>query len=229
MHPVLLEWGSVTLYSYGLFVALAVGAAFLYTQKRAPSGVGGDLLFILFIGGIVGARLFYVLQHWGDYAGRSLRIFWIAEGGLVWYGGFLGAILAGGFYAKIKRESVWKWADFFSPVLPLSQGIGRAGCYLNGCCYGKFWADGVTRHPVQLYEMALLFLLALFLFLVSFRKRREGAVFATYLAGYGLIRFFTEFFRGDQAAFAGLTIPQWMSLALILWALFLFKKCRLSA
>ncbi|MBI4432888.1 MAG: prolipoprotein diacylglyceryl transferase [Candidatus Omnitrophica bacterium] len=226
MHPIFFQAGPITVYSYGVFVALAALAAFWYVRLKKPQAA--DLLFLLFISGILGARIFYVVQHWDDYWSQPFHFFWLWEGGLVWYGGFIGALAAGILYARAHGQSAWSWADFFAPILPVSQAIGRVGCFLNGCCFGKLRADGVARHPAQLYEMALLLLLGLFLFFMASRKHKEGMIFAAYLGGYGLIRFIVEFFRGDQEILLVLTVPQWISLLLMAAALLLFKKCQTS-
>ena len=196
MHPILFKFYGITLYSYGFCVALAVTVALLLAIRLAPknflsSGTTVDLLFILFVAGIVGSRIFYVLQHWEDYRSHWLSIFWIQEGGLVWYGGFIFAVLAGALHCRRHRLSVLTWADFFAPLLSLAHGIGRIGCFLNGCCYGK---DG---HPVQLYEAFGLFVITAVLLLIASRKTRSGEVLAWYLILYSTLRFGVEFFRGD--------------------------------
>jgi len=214
MHPILFSRGSFTIYSYGFCVALAMVLSLFLVRRLARRGpysarAATDLVFLAFVGGILGARLFYVGQHWADYEGRLLSVFFLQEGGLVWYGGFLGAVLAVILAALSRGESALVWADLFSPVLALGHAVGRVGCFLNGCCFGK------AGHPVQFYESFCLALLSVFLFARFFQKRRTGVLFGSYLLGYGLIRFFLEFLRGDQQPFAGFTIPQWISLGSI--------------
>lgn len=214
MHPILFSRGSFTVYSYGFCVALAMILSIFLVRclaRRGPYSVQAatDLVFFIFIGGILGARLFYVAQHWTDYQDRLLTVFFLQEGGLVWYGGFLGAVLAVILAVRSRGESALVWADHFSPVIALGHAVGRIGCFLNGCCYGK--AD----RPVQLYESFSLVILSVFLFACFFRKRRMGVTFGSYLLGYGFIRFCLEFLRGDQQPLAGLTIPQWISLGCI--------------
>ena len=226
MHPILYKNASFTIYSYGLCTALAVLTAWalanwLARRVSLPSAKAGDILFLLFISGILGARAWYVLQHVSDYQTEWYRVFLINEGGLVWYGGLLGALAAALVYAKITRTAYLQWADFFSPILPVGQAIGRIGCFLNGCCFGK---DG---HPVQLYESASMVLLSFFLFRRFFAPHKQGTIFASYLIGYGTLRFALEFLRGDQSLWNGLTIAQWTSLALVVTGLWIFKRfCR---
>ena len=229
MHPVLWQFGSIRIYSYGFFTALAMLVTFFIAQKKAePSGLSrqvvADLFFLLFISGVVGARLFYVLQHFSDYSGDLPRVFFIQEGGLVWYGGFFGAAIAGIFYARAHRWPLLKLSDFFAPILALGHAIGRIGCFFNGCCFGQrcslpwavtFPGDPYARHPVQLYEAALLFILSFFLFRFAKKKRFDGQVLSLYALGYGTLRLLVEFLRGDQTRFGLLTLPQWTSALLI--------------
>ena len=218
MKPVLFQWHSVTLYTYGFFVAIAMVAVFLVAGRRAravglPQTVVADLIFLLFVSGVIGARAFYVLQHGEQYRADWTTVFAIREGGLVWYGGFLVAACAGIAYARWRHWPVLKLCDFFAPLVPLAHGIGRFGCFFNGCCYGR---DGI---PVQLIEAAALFLLSAGLFSFASRKHREGEVLVLYVAGYAAVRFFTEFLRGDQTPVGFLTLPQWTSALLFAGAL----------
>ncbi len=226
MHPILFKSGPLTIYSYGFCAALAIICSILlvrFLAKRGPypASRATDLIFVALAGGILGARLFYVAQHWADYEHRFLTIFFLQEGGLVWYGGFFGAVLAVELAARLREESALVWADLFSPAISLGHAVGRIGCFLNGCCFGK------ANHPVQLYESFFLAALSFFLFIGYLKKRRTGTLFGTYLLGYGLIRFFLEFLRGDQQAYAYFTVPQWISLGSMgagLWILFIRRR-----
>ncbi len=230
MHPILFKIGPWVVYSYGVMVLVAFLAAYVVAQKKAaraglPAEMVSDLLLVLFVTGLLGARIFYVAQHWNDFRGVFWRAFMIHEGGLVWYGGFLTASSSGLLYAAFRKWPILKLADLAAPSLALGQAIGRLGCFLNGCCYGKetagFWGvhfpdDAVLRHPVQLYEAAGCF--ALFIVLSFFydrKDRREGAVILLYLFLYASARLGIEFFRGDQTLTLGLSIPQWTSLSLL--------------
>jgi len=207
-------------------MAVAVMLAWIISSKlskRPPysSSTATDLLFVFFVSGILGARLFYVLQHPSEYAGRWQAMFLLQEGGLVWYGGFLGGLVCGTLYMKWRRIPVLPWADFFSPILALSQAVGRIGCYLNGCCFGR------EGHSVQLYEAAILTVISAVLFARFLRKRMAGEVFAIYLLSYGAARFALEFLRGDQTSYGGLTLPQWISLGAVIFGAGLYANiCR---
>ncbi len=241
MHPILFHIRSTPIYSYGFFVALGVLAVFLLADRRAarfgiPQGIAVDLIFLLFVAGIAGGRMLYVWQNIEDYRHSLWKGFLIQEGGLVWYGGFIFAVAAGLVYVYWRRQSVLKLLDFFAPLVPLAHGIGRIGCFLNGCCYGRetngpwgviFYGDTVKRHPAQLYEALFLFALSALLFYLSSAKKREGELFIFYLLFYSAFRFFIEFWRGDQIVFGYFTLPQWTSLVLFAGAsllLFYIRK-----
>lgn len=219
MQPILFKIGNFPAYSYGALVALAVFAALFYARWAAPRfGLARekaqDLTFVIFAAGIVGARLFYVLQHFSDYEGSLWQALWIREGGLVWYGGFGSAFLAGIFYANKNKLKLSVWADFFSPAIALSHAIGRIGCFLNGCCYGRG-----PQTPVQLQESAALFVLSVFLFYRLRQAPSDGSVFVTYLLTYSFLRFWLEYLRGDQSVVIFFTWPQWISLGIFSFAL----------
>ena len=240
MHPVLLKAHFLTVYSYGLCVAVAMALTLtLAFRQSARAGVPWtdvlDLLFILFVAGIAGARIFYVLQYWENFRGDWPAMLRLQEGGLVWYGGFLLALLCGIFYCVWKKQPVLFWMDFFAPLAALAHAVGRVGCFLNGCCLGRptdfflgvrFPEEAFRRHPVQLYESALLALLALALLAMGRKQRKPGEIFATYVLFYGLMRFMLEFLRADQALFFHLTLPQWISVVLAGAAIVFLKSAR---
>ncbi len=226
MHPILFKIGSLTFYTYGLFTALAMVAAFIAAMRTCRrAGIdpvqAADILFFIFVSGIVGARLFYVLQHLDEYGSAPWKALMLREGGLVWYGGFIVSASLGLIYARWRGWPMLKLLDFYAPIIALGHGVGRIGCFMNGCCFGKavswgvtFPADILPRVPVQIYEAASLAALSLYLFRLGSVKHREGAVFAAYLFLYGVIRFCLEFLRGDQVHYGLFSIPQWTSVGL---------------
>ncbi len=229
MVSILFKFHSLTVYSYGFFVALGMLVVYALSLRRA-AGFGfsrdtiSDLVFLLFVSGVVGARFFYVLQHFQEYGLDLVKMFSIQEGGLVWYGGFIFALITGFIYATTRKLPALRLVDFFAPFTALAHAIGRIGCFLNGCCFGRFtesrlgvlFPEEVSRRlPVQIYESAFLFLLSGFLFSLSRKAHRDGEIFLTYAVFYSAGRFVLEFLRGDQLLIYSLTIPQW-------WSLFLF-------
>jgi phosphatidylglycerol:prolipoprotein diacylglycerol transferase len=193
----------------------------LWTASRRASLAGMapekvlDLGPWLIVGSIIGARILYVISYWNEeFAGRPLvEIFKVWRGGLVFYGGFIGACLACILYARLKKAPLWKLADVMAPSVALGSAFGRIGCLMNGCCYGREchlpWAitfpsgvphpapAGIPLHPTQIYDSLLN--LAFYFFLAWFFRRRkfDGQVFAVFLLGYAVLRSLVEFFRGD--------------------------------
>jgi phosphatidylglycerol---prolipoprotein diacylglyceryl transferase len=228
MHPVLLELGSFTIYTYGLFVAVAMIVSYLMAVHcAADAGISRqemtDLFFTVFVGGIVGARTYFVIQNWQDYAPAPVHVFFLREGGLVWYGGFAGAMLTGLAYAKWKGWDIPKLLDYAAPIIPMAHGIGRIGCYFNGCCFGK---NGI---PAQLIEAGALFLVTAILLFCKRKNLFSRKLFAVYVFCYSFTRFITEFFRGDQPVFHYFTFPQWLSIFFFIAASFiLFVKRKKS-
>jgi phosphatidylglycerol:prolipoprotein diacylglycerol transferase len=234
MHPVAFQVGSFAIHWYGILVAAGFLAGLWTASRRAlhagiqPASVM-DLGTWLIVGGMVGGRLWYVVAYWAqDFAGRPwTEVLMIRQGGLVYYGGFLGALLGGLAFALWKRLPFWSMADVFAPSVALGHAFGRMGCLMTGCCYGeacswpwavRFPADhasgGTPVHPTQLYEATLNVLLYAVLARWYPRRRFKGQIFAAYLVGYALVRLGVEEFRGDYAAPMGgtwLTSAQWVS------------------
>src|SRR5579864_9007570 len=172
MHPILFQIGPLTLRTYGALIALAFLAAIRMAKwgvrlRGIPEAFLMDLSIILVFGGLIGARLFYVLLNFSYYLEHPLESLKVWEGGLVFYGGFLVASAAGIFYVRTKKYSVGVVADCLAPALAVGQAVGRLGCFFAGCCYGKPtsapWAVtfkdpaslaplGVDLHPTQIYE-----------------------------------------------------------------------------
>ncbi len=229
MHPILLKFGPITLYSYGLMVALGfLSAVGLALRQALRIGLDPDRLqkwcVLVFLGGLVGARAAYVLLYWELFRSNPVEIFRFDHGGLVFYGGLGAGLLAGFGGFRWLQLPVWVTIDLMTPPLVLAHAIGRIGCFLNGCCYGKptelpwgvrFPSDELTRHPTQLYEMAALLVFFFLLKAVERRSVKPGTVILSYGLLYGVWRFSIEFLRGDNPPGpGGLTVFQWISLPL---------------
>lgn len=237
MKPILLSFGVLHLYSYGLSIAVGVLLSlFLMNRRAVEEGFPKqeevfDIAFAILVWGFLGARIFYVIQNLSYYAAEPLKIFAVWEGGLIFYGGALGALL--GFWLVVRklRMSFWRVLDFIVPYGALAHAFGRIGCFLNGCCYGKVcelpWAvrfPGFFQavHPAQIYEAA--YDLVLFAFLLARRKRSrfEGETGLLYFLLYGIGRYLIEFVREPGWMWLGLTSNQWLSAGIILVAFILF-------
>lgn len=224
MHPILVEIGPLTLYSYGFMLALGVALATAVTVILAcRAGIAEesvlDIVIIGVLAGVIGSRLFYVfLYDWSYYREHLWQILNIRNEGLVFYGGLIAGTLAVCVYLYFKRLSIPVLADIIAPGIALAYGVGRIGCFLNGCCYGKptdaAWGivfpfvDQISRHPTQIYETLLSFLLFGFLWWFYPRRRFDGQVFLGYLGFYAILRFAVEFLRENLMVSAFLTVAQ---------------------
>ncbi|MDI6891534.1 MAG: prolipoprotein diacylglyceryl transferase [Actinomycetota bacterium] len=233
MYPILLRLGPLVVYSYGFMLAVAFLIGALLARREAKrKGFDPDIIYDLVIwvaiGGIVGARLFYVIGHWESFAVMPLSIFAIWEGGLVYYGGLAGGALAVVILVLKRGLPIWDTADMITLSLALGYAIARIGCFLNGCCHGRPsnlpWAvvfpdvDVLPRHPTQLYS----FLYGVFIFGILWVLRERlnwpGLLFWFYLTLYSVARFVIEFFRESPIMLGGLTIFQIISVGVFLVA-----------
>lgn len=244
MHPILIDLGFYALPSYGLLLAIAVLAALWSTKVRAE-GAGMDATRIvdfglwLVIWALLGAKLLLVVVEWKRYLGDPSQLLGLVRAGGVFLGGFLAAVIAAAVMLRRYKLDALPTFDTLAPSLALGQTIGRVGCLLAGCCWGREcglpWAITYTDpaaaanvgtplhlavHPFPVY--AAIFNLSVFLVLSRLYKMKlaPGRVFASYLILYGLGRFALEFTRGDEARgvyFDGLiSTSQLISVALVL-------------
>lgn len=236
-------------FGYGLMLFFAfLGsmriAAWRARREKIDPELVYDMALFVFVGGLVGARGFYVLQYWGTRVVGFWEIFEIWKGGIVLYGSLLGA--AAGFvaYRCLRWFPVLPMLDALAPAMAFGVAIGRLGCFLNGCCYGdacnlpwavRFpkdspaWFSEVSRnlippdadhslwlHPTQLYSTVDGLILFLLLSAYYPLRRRDGAVFGLLLLTYPITRFLVEHLRNDEGIFAaGMTISQVVSVALL--------------
>ncbi|MDI6605861.1 MAG: prolipoprotein diacylglyceryl transferase, partial [Candidatus Omnitrophota bacterium] len=234
MYPVICTIGPFTVYSYGLMLALAVMVALSLAARRArKEGIDPDLIFnlsfIAVISGILGARIFYVIENLGYYLDNPLEVAMLQHGGLSWFGGLVLGSISAVIYLKNKKLAFYKILDLISPFIALAHSIGRIGCLLNGCCFGKpsvfgiyFPQEARILIPTQIYSSLLLASIFLFLRYLQDRPHKSGQIFYTYLLLYSFSRFFIEFWRGDhRAIFLGLTLFQFISLALFCFSAFM--------
>ncbi len=209
-----------------------------------------DLGITIFISSLIGARLFHVFYEMPEYYIKDpLRIFAIWQGGFIYYGGFLTAVLASFIFVKIKKLPIGKVADVASMSLPLGLGIGRIGCALAGCCYGKstdfFWGIkyeiinhvrpqvvtlnpeliGVPLHPTQLLMSGYDFLIFIILYFYRKKQKFSGELFIIFGIFYSVFRFLVEFLRADDrgSEIFYLTISQFISIGLFLVSIILYS------
>lgn len=250
MHPVLFRIGPLVVHTYGVLVASGFLAGITFAMREAKR-VGQDpdrildLCFYILVSAIIGARLLYIIVSWPIFVQDPMEAVRIWNGGLVFYGGFLGACLAAWWYVKSRRLPLWRIFDILAPSIPLGQSIGRIGCFFAGCCYGKVcdlpWAVtywdaeslapiGIRLHPVQLYSA--LNELVLFFVLVALRRHKhyDGQIVWTYVMLYGITRFVFEFFRGDErgSVFGGImSTSQFIGVIMVAVAAAMLKYLKL--
>lgn len=212
--------------AYGLFAAAGCLTAvlWLHRQRARFGATDGEFwagLWMLLAGGVLGAKALFVVLGWEHYARGELRFWADFRVGFVFFGGLLGAALAGWAFTRARGLHFWRGADVFAVALPMGHAIGRLGCFAAGCCHGR------PPHPVQLYEAAGLAAIALLcrhvLARIDAGRAAEGAAFRTYLLAYGVLRLLLDPLRADgrPERFLGFSHQQGIALALIAVALLL--------
>ncbi len=269
MHPTLFSLGSLYFHSYTVMFALAFLAGTLLPirqnfRRAEPfpiTTMGGVWVFF---GALIGSKTYWWAQY-GEWADLKWGMF-LFNGGLVFYGGLIGGVLAGIAYVRWCRAPLGPVADLVIPYVALAHALGRIGCFLNGCCWGAvttmpwgvtyprtLWnayheqlTDGLIKkgakcslpvHPTQLYEALGCVAIFLLLRFVYRKGAPTGLIVALYMLFYGMLRFTTEFFRGDSARpLLGLTVSQLVAfglmaggLIMLTWLRFGFKEPRMPA
>ena len=233
INPELLHFGTINIRWYGICAAVGLLSAYwlqMYRRQKYnfTEGQVSDLTFFCMMGAIVGARLAYVIRFWDEeFAGQGIaEIFKVYNGGLVFYGGFLGAVLIG---AVLCRYRHWSWgqaSDLMTPALPLAHACGRIGCLLNGCCFGfpyqgplavDYGVHGMSvlhiqkmleqvppdaslplpTFPIEGIAAIVNVLICLILLWSEKRGFAKNRLFFLYGIIYSIARFCTEFGRGD--------------------------------
>ena len=231
----------VNIYWYAIMVSLAFAAGLTYAYFEAKK-IGQDPNFYIdmflpvFIGSIVGARLYFVVFNWSLYAHNPLSALNMRSGGLAIYGGVLGGTLAAYLFTKARKASFRVLADVTTPGLLLGQAIGRWGNFFNREAFGGYTdslfalryramdvpsipaavyeqmiivngVDYIQVQPMFLYEFMANMVLFTLLCLYKRRKAFDGEIALFYFLGYGVIRSITESFRTDQITFMDTSIP----------------------
>ena len=249
MYPILLVLGPVKIFTYGFFIALGFLTGITLARREAvrlgqePDKIM-DLCFWCLIAAIVGSRFFYIFTVPDTFLKDPMEIFRIWKGGLVFYGGFIGALLTGIVFFKKYKMPVWITLDIMAPSIAIGHALGRIGCFFAGCCYGREcdlpWAivfnhpdslapKGILMHPTQLYSSLSNFGIFLFLLILRKYKRFDGQVFWVYVFIYGIMRSIIETFRADfrGGEFLNLfSISQIIGISFSLTALFMLGWLR---
>lgn len=153
VNPTIFNLGPLSIRWYGVMVASGFLAAYWLQNRRAKQydlkqNDVADLTFIAMLAGIIGARVLYVIRYWHEFSGHAFDVLKIYQGGLVFYGGFIGAVLAIIVMARVRGWQLGRVADLMAPALPLGHAFGRIGCLLNGCCFGLHYeGPGAVLYP----------------------------------------------------------------------------------
>lgn len=245
MYPVVFNFGPFTVYSLGIFWALGALAAVWIVRLELKrygydSELAGNAVIAAAVGGLLGARLLFILEEWNNFTQAPFD-FLFSGSGFSWYGGLVGGALAAACVFKKHSVPLARAGDISAPALALAYGIGRIGCFLAGdATWGKVtdvpwgmafpdalaeWADpvtgvpyppGVKVHPTQLYELVQSLLVFSILWNLRKKSLASGALFSLYLVLAGLMRFIVEFWRANPIVGLGLTEYQWFSLILMI-------------
>lgn len=239
MYPIIIQLGPITIYSFGLMMALAfLSAAYLTGKELDRKGYNADIASSLVIwaavGGIAGARLWLVVDDWNGFIADPFGSLF-SGAGFVWYGGLIGGALAVAWAAKhYYNLGFLLIADCVAPGLALAHGIGRIGCQLAGdgdwgsvttlpwgmayerAIIGWDYPPGVRVHPTPIYEMLAYFLIAGLLWRWRTREQPDGSIFAWYLILASIARFLVEFVRINPRIWLDLSAAQWTAVVLAL-------------
>ena len=245
MDPIAFKIGNLTIHWYGIFMATGLGLGmWTATLRGTRIGLKADdipnLFFWIIIGGLIGAKLLYVINHWDGKTPLTNLI--LDRSGIVFHGALIGTTIAIWIFSRKNKMPLWATFDTLAPSFSLGHAIGRIGCLMTGCCYGKLcslpWAVQFpqghpthphTVHPTQIYESILNFALYGVLTWLFRNRKFDGQVIATYVLSYAGLRFFMEFLRDDNRGrlwFDSLTSGQGLSVLLFIGGGVLWWKLR---
>lgn len=240
IYPVLFRIGTFEITSFGALVAIAalVGLSIFSRELRRaglPSQAYDAGLAGIF-GGLAGAKLAWAVEHFGDEPFSQLLF---SRGGLSWFGGLAGGLLAGIWMVRRHRVPVVTVLAAGTPALAIGHAIGRVGCFLVGDDYGRPsslpWAvafpEGlppttVPVHPTQLYEALALIPIAFMLTRWRRKGRSDWLVLGRYLVLVGLLRFVIEFVRINDQVLGPLTVAQTISIIVVAAGVFVLRLSR---
>lgn len=242
MHPLLLQLGPLKLYTYGLMMAVGFFVAIQWGMRRATrykvkEDFISNLSWIMVLGGVLGGRMGYFVFEQSAADIFSFKFLEFQKGGMVFYGGFIVAVIGSYIYSRKHKVAFLTVADIMGPPIAIGHALGRLGCLMAGCCYGSHcelpWAItfrnplslaplNIPLHPTQIYESLGLFAIAGGLHLFQKQQKYRGQMFALYLAAYAILRTTVELYRGDQERgffdFWGMYSNEWLSTSTLIGA-----------
>lgn len=246
IDPIALQIGPVAVHWYGLMYLIGFALVWVLGRWRINHGETDlslrdleDIIFYSVLGVVVGGRLGYVLFYKpAEYLAHPLEVFYLWQGGMSFHGGLIGVITVLLIFAHKRNRTLLEIGDFVAPLIPLGLAAGRLGNFINGELWGRPttlpWgmvfpqtADGIARHPSQLYEMGLEgFALFAVVWVFARKPRPTGQISAVFLMGYGIFRFLVEFTREPDYYLGllagGLSMGQLLSLPMVLIGAIIF-------
>ncbi len=245
MYPELIKIGPITIHSFGVMAMLGFLIPTLILRREFQRlnlnpDLANNIAVAAIIGGFVGARLYFIIEHWSEFLQKPLAMIF-SGAGLVWYGGFIGGVAAVIWMIRRSQQSILQIGDYVAPLVLLGYGIGRIGCHLAGDGdYGPPtdvpWAVSYPKgvvpttelvHPTPIYDFLLSILF--FTLLWKFRTKTvyKGQLMALAFMAAGVERFITEFFRTTpKIPGLGITHAQTISLVVIVAGLVILKNLK---
>lgn len=235
MYPELFKIGPITIHSFGVMAMLGFLACTLllrreYARMKINPDHANNIIIAAIIGGFVGARLYFIIEHWSDFLADPVDMIF-SGAGLVWFGGFLGGAIGVIWMLRRNRLPMLKSLDILGVLVLLGHAIGRIGCQLAGdgdygppsdLPWAMAYPNGVVPtpvpvHPTPIYDFILLISFFSILWILRHRVKIPGQLFGLALVAMGVERFITEFFRTTpKLAFGWMTLAQIISVGLIL-------------
>lgn len=234
MYPILFEYKLITIGSYGLLLGMAFYLGFLFAEREFKiKGLDPDIAYKLLIAiipsAIIGAKLFHIIDNFGEFL-MSPKDMILSGAGLSVYGGFLLSFIVALIIIKKEKQNILQIFDIASPSMALGYGIGRLGCHVSGDgCYGIIsdsifalsYPSGIvpvtaTVYPTPLFESTLSFIFFFILLQLRTKNLKTGTLFFIYLALNGTARFLIEFIRLNPVTNFGLTQAQLVALLFII-------------
>jgi len=227
VYPILFSVGKVNVYTHGLMIILGaiIGGLIIYylaKKKQYETSFLFDTIVYSLLGGLIGARILYVILYYYQFADLKEMLF-IWYGGLVSYGGIIGGVLVAALVLRIRKQNIWQWFDIGIIGLMVGWAIGRIGCLLNGDSLGIVLNSRIAiwgRAPVPLFESIWAILVAAFCYFLLKRKGKtflpDGLIFWIGLGLYVFGRIGLDFLRDEEAMLWFLKTGQVGSLLLLI-------------
>ncbi|MFA5856365.1 MAG: prolipoprotein diacylglyceryl transferase family protein [Candidatus Pacearchaeota archaeon] len=235
VYPYLFNFFGIKIPSYGTFMLLAivVGSYIYYLEARKNKSANENTFYIALaaiVGGAIGAKLPIWILNYKFILANITNPMVILSGRTI-TGGLIGGMI-GVFIAKKHLKLKERKGNLFAPAIALGVAIGRIGCFLRGCCYGKpttlpwgvDFGDKILRHPTQIYESIFMLIMFFYLLYAKRQNPKPGELFRQLMISYFTFRFFIEFIRIEKVILFGLTFFQIFSLICVIYFVIFFNR-----